>query len=618
MGKIIWNHITARVPDAPDTILVFRLGCRYDEVTASNLVKMTLDGALVDAPGESLNAAAYVIHGGIYGRAPIVMCVMHTHSRGGQAVACLKDGLLPLSQEAMMFHGDTAYHDYEGISDDESESERLANDLGEPPADDLAQSRLDDGRRIGRRSLLAHVHAGNGVRAADRRAGDRARLRAPAPRSLREGQATIRSRTSSPVATSGRRCSAIWIASNPTTPAETRGLSTAETLRFFRYFEETRRVFAACFGLGPGAVSATVVDARFRFGVAAGLAARRLADLGRGGVGGARLRDSLPGRSPRLGRAPSLLRRLFRKQRHGVVERQRLDVVAVGHRRVDVAVLDVGSVAAREWSSTGLPVLRMLAEHAEGRRRPAAPRRAPALAGSRASNSKPIFPSGWRTRNAENGRLASAPTRTAGGRSCRSRAASPSARARPAAAGSRGPTGSRRSCPGPTAFSHTYACGISNTRLPHFGHAPSGTWPVKSGASASSSPAPSPKSNVTSFASISLSDGGERRAEPAAETFERTDAPLAQQRVGFGELELPAAHDLPEAERRTTGTGTSCSSRGLRRRTSGTRASSVPKSPGIVSLSCALACADDVLGHRDDLAHERGALAACRAPSARA
>jgi ribulose-5-phosphate 4-epimerase/fuculose-1-phosphate aldolase len=130
MGKIIWNHITARVPDAPDMILVFRLGCRYDEVTASNLVKMTLDGKLVDAPGESLNAAAYVIHGGIYRARADVSCVMHTHSRGGQAVACLKEGLLPLSQEAMMFQGDLAYHDYEGISDDASESDRLAEDLG--------------------------------------------------------------------------------------------------------------------------------------------------------------------------------------------------------------------------------------------------------------------------------------------------------------------------------------------------------------------------------------------------------------------------------------------------------------------------------------------------------
>jgi ribulose-5-phosphate 4-epimerase/fuculose-1-phosphate aldolase len=130
MGKVIWNHITARVPEAPNMILVFALGCRYDEVTASNLVKMTLDGKPVDAPAESLNVAAHVIHGGIYRARADVMCVMHTHSRGGQAVACLKEGLLPLSQEAMMFHGNMAYHDYEGISDDTAESDRLAADLG--------------------------------------------------------------------------------------------------------------------------------------------------------------------------------------------------------------------------------------------------------------------------------------------------------------------------------------------------------------------------------------------------------------------------------------------------------------------------------------------------------
>lgn len=130
MGKIIWNHITARVPDQPNHILVFRLGCRYDEVTASNLMKVDLEGHPIDAEESSLNMAAYVIHGGIYRHRPDVMCVLHTHSRNGQAVSCLKDGLLPLSQEAMMFFEDVAYHQYEGISDDVSESDRLSRDLG--------------------------------------------------------------------------------------------------------------------------------------------------------------------------------------------------------------------------------------------------------------------------------------------------------------------------------------------------------------------------------------------------------------------------------------------------------------------------------------------------------
>jgi ribulose-5-phosphate 4-epimerase/fuculose-1-phosphate aldolase len=130
MGKVIWNHITARVPETGDQLLVFRLGCRYDEVTASNLLKIGLDGTPVDGAVESVNLAAYVIHGGIYRHRPDVGCVMHSHSRGAQAVSCLKQGLLPLSQEAMMFYEQVSYHDYEGISDDVSESDRLATDLG--------------------------------------------------------------------------------------------------------------------------------------------------------------------------------------------------------------------------------------------------------------------------------------------------------------------------------------------------------------------------------------------------------------------------------------------------------------------------------------------------------
>jgi ribulose-5-phosphate 4-epimerase/fuculose-1-phosphate aldolase len=130
LGKIIWNHITARVPDAPDQILVFRLGCRYDEVTASNLMKFTLDGRPVGAAGADLNQAAFVIHGGLYRARAEVNCVMHTHSRGGQGVSILKEGLLPLSQEALMFYDDLAYHAYEGLSDDLAESERLARNLG--------------------------------------------------------------------------------------------------------------------------------------------------------------------------------------------------------------------------------------------------------------------------------------------------------------------------------------------------------------------------------------------------------------------------------------------------------------------------------------------------------
>jgi ribulose-5-phosphate 4-epimerase/fuculose-1-phosphate aldolase len=130
MSKVIWNHITARVPDEPDNLLVFRFGCRYDEVTASNLVKMSLDGRLLSEDAGDLNTAAAVIHSGFYRARPDIMCVMHCHTRAGQGVAALKDGLLLLTQESMLLHDDVAYHAYEGISDDEAECDRLASDLG--------------------------------------------------------------------------------------------------------------------------------------------------------------------------------------------------------------------------------------------------------------------------------------------------------------------------------------------------------------------------------------------------------------------------------------------------------------------------------------------------------
>jgi ribulose-5-phosphate 4-epimerase/fuculose-1-phosphate aldolase len=113
MGKVVWNHITHRVPDEPDHMLVFRLGVRYDEVTASNLLKIRLDGTLPEGADENLNSTAFVIHGGVFRGRPDVMCVMHTHTRGGQGVAALKEGLLPLSQDSMKFYENLAYHDYE-------------------------------------------------------------------------------------------------------------------------------------------------------------------------------------------------------------------------------------------------------------------------------------------------------------------------------------------------------------------------------------------------------------------------------------------------------------------------------------------------------------------------
>lgn len=133
-SDIVWNHITAKVP-ATENFLINRFGLRFDEVTASNLVTIDADGNVVD-PGsgsseEDINVTGYVIHSAIHAARPDIHCVMHSHPQNGLAVSVLKDGLIPMIQDAMPFHNRVAYHDYEGLAVDTGERERLAASLGD-------------------------------------------------------------------------------------------------------------------------------------------------------------------------------------------------------------------------------------------------------------------------------------------------------------------------------------------------------------------------------------------------------------------------------------------------------------------------------------------------------
>lgn len=130
MSKVVWNHITARVPGTEDHMLINRFGLRYDEITASNLLTIDLDGRVIDGDEKDLNITGYVIHSAIHRARPDVACVMHTHTRSGRAVGALERGVLPLTQEAMLFFENIAYPDYEGLSDDVAEREWLARNLG--------------------------------------------------------------------------------------------------------------------------------------------------------------------------------------------------------------------------------------------------------------------------------------------------------------------------------------------------------------------------------------------------------------------------------------------------------------------------------------------------------
>lgn len=130
MTDQIYTHLTAKVPGT-EHFLINPYGVLFDEVTASCLVKVSLDGEVIlDPTGIGINAAGFLIHSCVHRARPDLTCVLHTHTAAGLAVAAQKRGLLKLSQHSMRFHNRIGYHDYEGVALDFSEQERLVRDLG--------------------------------------------------------------------------------------------------------------------------------------------------------------------------------------------------------------------------------------------------------------------------------------------------------------------------------------------------------------------------------------------------------------------------------------------------------------------------------------------------------
>jgi ribulose-5-phosphate 4-epimerase/fuculose-1-phosphate aldolase len=127
---LIYTHFSARVPGTDD-FLINPYGMMFDEITASNLVKIDEHGKIIDDPlGMGVNEAGFIIHSCMHKARPEINCVIHTHTRAGVAVSAMKCGLLPISQHAMMTQPEVTYHDYEGIALYEGEQERMAADLG--------------------------------------------------------------------------------------------------------------------------------------------------------------------------------------------------------------------------------------------------------------------------------------------------------------------------------------------------------------------------------------------------------------------------------------------------------------------------------------------------------
>ncbi|GBQ87711.1 ribulose-5-phosphate 4-epimerase [Gluconacetobacter johannae DSM 13595] len=128
---LIATHISARVPGPAHHFLINPFGLMFDEVTASSLVKVDLDGRLVGENAYGINYAGFVIHSAIHAARPDALFIAHFHSPDGMAVSAHAEGLLPLNQRALTVIPSLSYHDYEGIALELDERERLVADLGE-------------------------------------------------------------------------------------------------------------------------------------------------------------------------------------------------------------------------------------------------------------------------------------------------------------------------------------------------------------------------------------------------------------------------------------------------------------------------------------------------------
>jgi ribulose-5-phosphate 4-epimerase/fuculose-1-phosphate aldolase len=128
---LIFTHISARVPGPEHHFLINPYGMMFDEITASSLVKVNLDGNVVMESPYFINPAGFTIHSAVHSAREDALYVIHLHTDYGIAVSAQKNGLLPISQQALFALASLAYHDYEGLALDEDEKPRLMRDLGD-------------------------------------------------------------------------------------------------------------------------------------------------------------------------------------------------------------------------------------------------------------------------------------------------------------------------------------------------------------------------------------------------------------------------------------------------------------------------------------------------------
>ncbi|EUC13084.1 class II aldolase/adducin family protein [Paraburkholderia hospita] len=130
LTDLIYTHISARVPGTNDQFLINPHGWFFDEITASSLVKIDVNGNPIGDDRFEVNAAGFTIHSALHQARHDVECVVHLHTTYGMAVAAMECGLLPLNQISMQFYNRVAYHEYEGISLELDERERIVASIG--------------------------------------------------------------------------------------------------------------------------------------------------------------------------------------------------------------------------------------------------------------------------------------------------------------------------------------------------------------------------------------------------------------------------------------------------------------------------------------------------------
>ena len=127
---LVFTHVSARIPGPEHHFLINAYGLLFEEMTASSLVKVDLNGEKVDDTPHMVNPAGFVIHSAIHEARQDVGCVLHTHTKAGVAVSIQEGGLLPLSQTSLFPYSSLAYHDYEGVALNDDEKPRLVADMG--------------------------------------------------------------------------------------------------------------------------------------------------------------------------------------------------------------------------------------------------------------------------------------------------------------------------------------------------------------------------------------------------------------------------------------------------------------------------------------------------------